>query len=585
MEVGLPVTGHHAINYQFVADFESGEMQGILDQGWSREMCCSHSGNFVTSPVRSGGRAFRFELNHTDPLVSNSYRTEIRAYQESAKDPIGSERWYGLSIYLPAGYDDDDTIEVVGQWHATPDQNLGEPWRGPPVALVTVDHQWRIANTWDAAQVTEDWQNPTQGGNETLWTGAYQTGRWTDWVFHIKWSYQADGVLEVWRDGSRVVNKQGPNCYNDERGIFPKFGIYKAIWKRTDITFPVDQRVLFYDEIRIGQEDATYADVAPGSAPATDAGQAPADRGPTDRATGPDRTNGADLTPQGLPIELDGVRLTHYAGTAPGWVGLTHAVVGARYHTDRAYVLESLPQRLVGGVLVQWANDDKPFTGADFLRLVAERGGTAYVAYDSRATILPTFLDGWSATGEMIQGFEAGRSEQTQDFDLRERTMSAGTPLTLGGNSQGGADGQTGYVIVVVPATPVVDAGQDAVVVTLDAMTRDTLAAWDASTGTDRKTGPDTVASTDATPEDGDHPDRRGQDAPALDASSLLEPDDTGCACRAQTGQATGLWLSLVALLRRRHAWKPTSRAAPLRWPGSASQGASGLLKSVSKYQ
>ncbi len=68
----------------------------------------------------------------------------------------------------------------------------------------------------------------------------------------------------VWKDGQKVAEHKGPNCYNEERPFYLKLGVYKPAYS---VTAP-PQRVTFHDEIRIGNEKATYADAAPsGSAP------------------------------------------------------------------------------------------------------------------------------------------------------------------------------------------------------------------------------------------------------------------------------------------------------------------------------
>ena len=55
-----------------------------------------------------------------------------------------------------------------------------------------------------------------------------ERGAWTDWVFHVKWSYGPDGVLEVWKNSQKIVTKSGPNTFNDARGPYMKMGIYKG---------------------------------------------------------------------------------------------------------------------------------------------------------------------------------------------------------------------------------------------------------------------------------------------------------------------------------------------------------------------
>ena len=82
-------------------------------------------------------------------------------------------------------------------------------------------------------------------------------------MFHVKWSHKSDGLLEVWKDGKLVVRKTGPNTYNDKRGPFLKMGIYKPQWKSKPELSKVTKRVIYFDEVRVGDASASYEDVVP----------------------------------------------------------------------------------------------------------------------------------------------------------------------------------------------------------------------------------------------------------------------------------------------------------------------------------
>ena len=60
-----------------------------------------------------------------------------------------------------------------------------------------------------------------------VYVGPMNKGNWTDWVVHAKWSFGADGVLEIWRDGNKVGTQTGPNNYKTEQPGFFKLGLYK----------------------------------------------------------------------------------------------------------------------------------------------------------------------------------------------------------------------------------------------------------------------------------------------------------------------------------------------------------------------
>ena len=90
-----------------------------------------------------------------------------------------------------------------------------------------------------------------------MWTAPYTTGRWTDWVFHVRWSHRGDGLTEVLQNGKLVARREGPNAYNDLRGVYLKLGNYH----------PGRARTVYLDEVRIGGEGANYVSVAPPGPP------------------------------------------------------------------------------------------------------------------------------------------------------------------------------------------------------------------------------------------------------------------------------------------------------------------------------
>jgi hypothetical protein len=175
---------------------------------------------------------------------------------------IGSEYWYGFSIFIPDNWATDSSGEILAQWHNTPD--AGEAGGSPPLALSVSGATWFISNKWDSERVAK---KSGYDGSVAYSVGTVGKGEWTDWVFHIKWSYQGkDGLLEVWKNGKRVVQKHGPNTFNDAKGPYFKFGIYKWDWRNPSGgrgNSKVSKRVVYHDTVRVGDHGASYGDVAP----------------------------------------------------------------------------------------------------------------------------------------------------------------------------------------------------------------------------------------------------------------------------------------------------------------------------------
>ena len=221
------------------------------------------SGNaptLTTEVSRKGKYALKSFL---DRLKSEkSYRTELSLKGISAER--GKDYWYGFSIYLPEDFVSDNIWEILAQWHGIPDEDLGESNENlnPPLSLQSTNGEWKLSSIWDSRQVTD---KKNYEGKRSYKLGAYQRGAWTDWVFHIRWSPDSKGLLQVWQNGKKVVDTAGPIGFNDKRGPYFKLGIYKGWDDRYEPPGNVGVRTVYHDEIRVASgPDATYADVAPG---------------------------------------------------------------------------------------------------------------------------------------------------------------------------------------------------------------------------------------------------------------------------------------------------------------------------------
>jgi len=216
--------------------------------GWMAELAEPYSGQIVTSPVRCGHYAARFEIREGDeggPF--DGYRAELHELLHYIA-PVGSEQWYGSSTFIPEDWPDLDNRTVITQWHATPD--AGEVWRSPPLAIrysggrITVDCRYSA----------EPIQTENDGTIVILYeeTEPLEKGIWHDWIFHVRWSYAGDGLVEAWLGGVQVIDYDGPVGYNDNIGVWFKWGIY-----RDDHTLT---QVLYHDEYRRG---TSYEEVDP----------------------------------------------------------------------------------------------------------------------------------------------------------------------------------------------------------------------------------------------------------------------------------------------------------------------------------
>lgn len=307
----------------FKSDYEGGNFSG-----WNqRANCCSYSQHVVpntqypNAPVRAGQHAARFELRDTDPMVHNGTRSEVAYLSSQIGNIGGSDEWYGFSIYLPPDFVPDivgpyPVGETLVQWKDIPDQ--GETGRPPSLHINTQRDKWIIETRYSSKRIQTDAYDPAQTGQAVLWEAPFQGDRgvWTDFVVHVRWScknappFPSDaacqqmpaGFVEVWKNGQQIVDYQGPTSYNDQSNIFFKSGLYKAWWNNNNTT-SVSTRILYNDELRIGDSTSCFNEVSPSSTNRSCAGGPAPTPSPTSVSC--HRYTPSSTIPQGFGVPWD----------------------------------------------------------------------------------------------------------------------------------------------------------------------------------------------------------------------------------------------------------------------------------------
>jgi hypothetical protein len=223
---------------------------------WTKEICRPDALTISTTAARQGSSSARFEFTKADVAKYNHY---LRAEIQVGSNPA-DELWYGFSNLLTNDFIIDPAPDVVAQWHDAPDWNLGENWRSPPISMEVYNGRYRLKVMWASKAVNT---NDTKDGETYFDLGPVNNNNWNDWVFHIKFSYSSDGILEVWKNRQKLVSHYGPNSYNDKTHPYFKIGIYKWGWNALSNYSTGEKRVLFYDDVRIANKNANLDEVSP----------------------------------------------------------------------------------------------------------------------------------------------------------------------------------------------------------------------------------------------------------------------------------------------------------------------------------
>jgi hypothetical protein len=224
------------------------------------EFGTTHAFSVVATPAYQGNRSARFELRDTDPMISNGTRAEATI----VKDAVEKEMWYAFAVYFPAdGFIKDSQPEIISQWWQRADKHLGEVNTSPATALQIKNDRFILYTGFNAEQIS---QGINKESRRKIDLGEVTKDSWHQFVFHFIHSYGADGLVEVWHNGNKVLTHPGGNMYNNVAMPKWKIGIYKWKWNGNDTT-DTRKRILYFDNIKVGNEKVSFMDMAPDNDP------------------------------------------------------------------------------------------------------------------------------------------------------------------------------------------------------------------------------------------------------------------------------------------------------------------------------
>lgn len=266
LTVGMARLDHTYAAVVFTADAESGN----LSTDWPNpgQYCCEHSAEIVSSIARKGKYSLKIHRKAGDPLTFGTNRAEVSTCCENHSGkrydlPNRQTVWIGFSIYFPTGgalgnypfekfTSWNNAIQVVGG-SATCANAVG--FR--PTSDGKLYIYYRTSNEHPCASVPPE--------HPLYKNGALPKGRWIDFVLQVHLDNRANGngLLRFWQDGQQIVDYSGPIGWPNSGNGYVKFGTYAS--PSTPAT-----RTLYFDEIRIGDQNSNFAEVSPGiSVPAS----------------------------------------------------------------------------------------------------------------------------------------------------------------------------------------------------------------------------------------------------------------------------------------------------------------------------
>jgi len=163
-----------------------------------------------TNYARSGSHSVQITVREGDIEQAGDAATRVeRAELDSGHFPLrGREAWYGFALLIPQDFPIVDTRLVISSCKQS---DVSRP--------ITAQ---RFRNGKHTLTVE------SQGQRKEYRLPAIRPGRWSDMIYHLRYSTGPDGLVEVWMNGEQVVAYRGPTAEADAKDAFyNKIGLYR----------------------------------------------------------------------------------------------------------------------------------------------------------------------------------------------------------------------------------------------------------------------------------------------------------------------------------------------------------------------
>ena len=223
-------------------DYETGDFNqwtlGVQAKDPSRATIVT---SVAGGPPRQGQYAARIEVDAGDSQVAGSgqgERTEALLGSALTGATEGADQWWAWSTYFPS-----DFTTGLGMWNFfTQFHHTGSSGQSN-IEFTVKDNSSLvlISNSGDPAQPSE----------HDYSLSPLLRGRWSDFVFHVRWSSDPSvGFIEAYVNGVQVVPHTATATMYPGQSVYLKQGFYRAACSCTS--------VLYQDGMRRG---SSYSDV------------------------------------------------------------------------------------------------------------------------------------------------------------------------------------------------------------------------------------------------------------------------------------------------------------------------------------
>jgi alpha-D-xyloside xylohydrolase len=135
------------------------------------------------------------------------------------------------------------------------------------------------------------------------------------------------------------------------------------------------------------------------------------------------------------------------SGNAVDWSIQANLQSGNQQFGDRTFTFTTVPPSVAGCDWIRTANDSKSYASDPLVTLTVTANADVYVAHDDRITTKPSWMTGWTDTGENLVNNEP----TPKPFSLYKKSYTANSSVPLGRN---GNTSYSMYTVIVKAAGP-----------------------------------------------------------------------------------------------------------------------------------
>ena len=218
---------------------DSFEESRINSKYWSTTWWVARQSGIVEGVAQDGSSSLKavVEPGNRRLYGKSGQATERCELLEKRRHVLGTDLWYTFSVYVPQEFPVEDVRLVMGQWKQT-------SWtlykkHSPVIAQ-------RFRNGIFSITINND------SGQHLLYeTGTIDQpaliGEWSEFKYHIRFSKENAGILEVWINGEQVVDYEGQLAYSDDMNTsYFRLGLY-----RDTMQVPM---VVYFDDFQLISE-------------------------------------------------------------------------------------------------------------------------------------------------------------------------------------------------------------------------------------------------------------------------------------------------------------------------------------------